>query len=223
MKEQNRRIHALMVRMTLTLVMWFMATALLAQSDTLSRRTMAFATFRPAVVTLVSGKTVNAPQANLFLKGSVLVYRNPQGRIMEANHRMVSSVDFEERHYERIDTMLYWRVDSVGANALYCATYIDMASLRQQILNSRNMTDVQMNSLLLSSTALTANDEDFDLPYTDVYYYRYRGKWVKVHERYIDHALPRNKRQAFKLTVAMPGFSWADPRSLLDLLRNISE
>ncbi len=202
---------------------WLVATATLAQSDTLSRRTMAFATFRPAVVTLANGKTVNAPQANVFLKGSVLVYRNPQGRVMEANRRTVRSVDFAERHYERIDTMLYWRVDTVGSNALYCATYIDMLSLRQQILNSRNMTDVQMNSLMLSSTALTANDEDFDLPYTNVYYYRYRGKWVRVHERDIDHALPRNKRQAYKLALSMPGFSWSDPHSLLELLRSISE
>ncbi len=202
---------------------WLVATATLAQSDTLSRRTMAFATFRPAVVTLANGKTVNAPQANVFLKGSVLVYRNPQGRVMEANRRTVRSVDFAERHYERIDTMLYWRVDTVGSNALYCATYIDMLSLRQQILNSRNMTDVQMNSLMLSSTALTANDEDFDLPYTNVYYYRYRGKWVRVHERDIDHALPRNKRQAYKLALSMPGFSWSAPPSLLELLRSISE
>ncbi len=202
---------------------WLVATATLAQSDTLSRRTMAFATFRPAVVTLANGKTVNAPQANVFLKGSVLVYRNPQGRFMEANRRTVRSVDFAERHYERIDTMLYWRVDTVGSNALYCATYIDMLSLRQQILNSRNMTDVQMNSLMLSSTALTANDEDFDLPYTNVYYYRYRGKWVRVHERDIDHALPRNKRQAYKLALSMPAFSWSDPHSLLELLRSISE
>ncbi len=202
---------------------WLVATATLAQSDTLSRRTMAFATFRPAVVTQANGKTVNAPQANVFLKGSVLVYRNPQGRVMEANRRTVRSVDFAERHYERIDTMLYWRVDTVGSNALYCATYIDMLSLRQQILNSRNMTDVQMNSLMLSSTALTANDEDFDLPYTNVYYYRYHGKWVRVHERDIDHALPRNKRQAYKLALSMPGFSWSDPHSLLELLRSISE
>ncbi len=202
---------------------WLVATATLAQSDTLSRRTMAFVTFRPAVVTLANGKTVNAPQANVFLKGSVLVYRNPQGRVMEANRRTVRSVDFAERHYERIDTMLYWRVDTVGSNALYCATYIDMLSLRQQILNSRNMTDVQMNSLMLSSTALTANDEDFDLPYTNVYYYRYRGKLVRVHERDIDHVLPRNKRQAYKLALSMPGFSWSDPHSLLELLRSISE
>lgn len=222
MKGENRTT-ALTVRLALMLAGWLVATATLAQSDTLSRRTMAFATFRPAVVTLANGKTVNAPQANVFLKGSVLVYRNPQGRVMEANRRTVRSVDFAERHYERIDTMLYWRVDTVGSNALYCATYIDMLSLRQQILNSRNMTDVQMNSLMLSSTALTANDEDFDLPYTNVYYYRYRGKWVRVHERDIDHALPRNKRQAYKLALSMPGFSWSDPHSLLELLRSISE
>lgn len=195
----------------------------LAQDDSTQHRTMAYANYRPALVTLTTGKVVKAPLANVFLKGSVLVYRNPQGRVMEANRKTIKSVDFEDRHYERIDTMLYWRVDTVGDNALYVATYIDMASLRQQILNGRDMTDVQVNSLMLSSTAITVNEADLELPYTNVYYYRYRGKWLRVHERDIDHALPRGKREAYKVALSMPGFSWTDPHSLMDLLRSISD
>ena len=194
-----------------------------AQADSTQQRTMAFADYRPAVVTLTTGKVVTAAQANVFLKGSVLVYRNPQGRVMEANRKTVRSVDFKDRHYERIDSMLYERIDTVGDNALYCATYIDMVSLRQQILNGRDMTDMQVNSLMLSSTAITLNEGDLDLPYTHVYYYRYRGKWLRVHERDIDHALPRTKRDAYKVALAMPGFSWSDPRSLMELLRAISD
>lgn len=195
----------------------------LAQDDSTQHRTMAYANYRPALVTLTTGKVVKAPLANVFLKGSVLVYRNPQGRVMEANRKTIKSVDFEDRHYERIDTMLYWRVDTVGDNALYVATYIDMASLRQQILNGRDMTDVQVNSLMLSSTAITVNEADLELPYTNVYYYRYRGKWLRVHERDIDHALSRGKREACKVALSMPGFSWTDPHSLMDLLRSISD
>ncbi len=195
----------------------------LAQDDSTQHRTMAYAYYRPALVTLTTGKVVKTPLANVFLKGSVLVYRNPQGRVMEANRKTIKSVDFEDRHYERIDTMLYWRVDTVGDNALYVATYIDMASLRQQILNGRDMTDVQVNSLMLSSTAITVNEADLELPYTNVYYYRYRGKWLRVHERDIDHALPRGKREAYKVALSMPGFSWTDPHSLMDLLRSISD
>lgn len=221
-KTKYKKMNVL-TQWVLIVATWICATSAMAQADTLQRRTMAYANFRPALVTLTSGKVVKAAQANVLLKGSVLVYRNPQGRIMEANRATVKSVDFDDRHYERIDTLLFWRVDTVGDNALYRATYIDMASLRQQILNSRNMTDMQVNSLMLSSTALMANEEDLELPYTDVYYFRYRGKWVKVHERYIDHALPRNKRQAYKVAVAMPGFSWSNPRSLISLLRAISD
>lgn len=222
LNERNMKMNnPLRLALLLAVSLWSLTS--LAQADSAHHRTMAFATYRPAVVTLTTGKVVTAPQANVLLKGSVLVYRNPQGRVMEANRKTVKCVDFDDRHYERIDTMLYWRVDTVGDNALYCATYIDMASLRQQILNGRDMTDVQVNSLMLSSTAITLNEEDIDLPYTNVYYYRYRGKWLRVHERDIDHALPRGKREAYKVALSMPGFSWTDPHSLMDLLRSISD
>lgn len=211
------------LRLALTWAVSLWSIVGLAQDDSTQHRTMAYANYRPALVTLTTGKVVKAPLANVFLKGSVLVYRNPQGRVMEANRKTIKSVDFEDRHYERIDTMLYWRVDTVGDNALYVATYIDMASLRQQILNGRDMTDVQVNSLMLSSTAITVNEADLELPYTNVYYYRYRGKWLRVHERDIDHALPRGKREAYKVALSMPGFSWTDPHSLMDLLRSISD
>lgn len=222
LKKRNPKMNkALRLTLSLALVLWSLMG--MAQADSAQQRTMAFATYRPALVTLTTGKVVTAPQANVLLKGSVLVYRNPQGRIMEANRKTIKSVDFEDRHYERIDTMLYWRVDTVGDNALYQATYIDMASLRQQILNGRDLTDVQVNSLMLSSTAITVNEADLELPYTNVYYYRYRGKWLRVHERDIDHALPRGKREAYKVALSMPGFSWTDPHSLMDLLRSISD
>lgn len=39
----------------------------MAQADTLQRRTMAYANFRPALVTLTSGKVVKAAQANVLL------------------------------------------------------------------------------------------------------------------------------------------------------------
>ncbi len=222
LNERNMKMNN-PLRLALALAVSLYSFMGMAQTDSLQRRTMAYPTFRAALVTLTSGKVVTAPLANVLLKGSVLVYRNPQGRVMEANRKTIKSVDFEDRHYERIDTMLYWRVDTVGDNALYVATYIDMASLRQQILNGRDMTDVQLNSLVLSSTAITINEEDLELPYTNVYYYRYRGKWLRVHERNIDHALPRNKRQAYKVALSMPGFSWTDPHRLMDLLRSISD
>lgn len=209
-------------RLTIVLAMWLQATLLLAQADSLARHTMAYPTFRRAVATLADGRTVAVPQANVFLKGSVLVYRSPKGRVMEAGRSAVRCVDFDDRHYERIDTMLFWRVDTVGSNALYRATCIDMASVRQQILNSRNMTDMQMNSLLLSATALTDDFDYADLPYADIYVFWYRGKWVRADERNVDHALPRNKRQAFRQATAMPGFSWSRAESLVGLLRAIS-
>lgn len=190
--------------------------------DTLHRVT-AFAEWQPALVTLNDGRRVTAPQANIFLKRSSLIYRNSLGRTMEALTDGIATVDIGGRHYARVDSLLCWQVDTVGQNALYCCTRIDLPSLRQQILNSRDMTDVQLNSLLMSTTTVDARDEDIDYPMINIYYYWYRGRWVRAHERALSRVVPKSCRGAYKTALAMPTFSWTDAHSLMEVLRSITE
>lgn len=191
------------------------------KEDSLHRVT-AFEKWQPAVVTLIDGKAVTVRQANIFLKNSTLLYRNSRGKAMQALMRNIKSVDISGRHYERIDSMLFWRVDTVEQNALFCSTYIDIQALHQQILNSRVMTNLELSSEFLSTTSVEAGDDSFEYPLRNMYYYRYNGKWVRAHDRALWRVLPKSKRQDYKIALSIPGFSWTNPNSLMDLLKRIT-
>lgn len=193
------------------------------QATLTSRHVTAYDQFKPAVLELEDGRTLKVPYGNVFLKNSGFVYRHtPKSRVMEASMGSIKSVDFDDRHYVRIDSVLAWRVDTVGQNALYCVTRIDLDALRNTIINSRDMTDIQLNSFLVSATKLDVTEENIDYPVVNVYYYLYRGKLFKVHERELSRRLSKDKRREVKVAMSLPGFSWTDPKVLMDLLRRIS-
>ena len=194
-----------------------------AQIDKNSRRIMTYKEFKPAAVTLLNNQVVTVPLANIFMKRSTLVYHNISGKNMEAKLSNVKSVDFDDRHYERIDTMLAWRVDTVGNNALFCVTKIDLSALRNNIINSRSMTNIELTNSLLNTATLDVDMEDFDYPLINIYFYKYNDKIIPVQEREIYRRIPKNKRYDFKVVTSLPTFSWTDPKSLLDLLKHISD
>lgn len=186
-------------------------------------RVTAFPSWEKALVMLTNGKVVQAPKANIFLKRSSLIYLNSRDKTMEVPTYNIKSVDIAGRHYERIDTMLYWCVDTVGKNALYCCARIDANALNQQIVNSRDFTNVQLGSDYLTSTTLDAHDSDFDYPLTYVYYYYFNGKWVKVYDRGVWKIIPKKKKELYKSMVSQPDFTWSNAASLMALLRKISK
>lgn len=192
-----------------------------SHTDSLHRVTV-FPTWQKAVVQLESGKAVRVPQANIFLKRSSLIYRNSRGKTMEVPTRNVRVVEIGGRHYERIDSMLFWLVDTVGHNALYRCSRIDIAALQQQIINSRDFTNLELGTEFLNTTTLDSNDEDLEYPIMNIYYYRYEGRWVRAHDRELWRVLPKNMRQGYRVELAQPEFSWSDPRSLMSMLRRIT-
>ena len=97
--------------------------AAMAQSENTST-VMAYPDYRQAQVKLTDGRTIKVPKANVFLKHSTLVYKTGNS-VKEANMRTVQAVDFADRHYERIDTVLAFLVDTVEANAVYQQQVID--------------------------------------------------------------------------------------------------
>lgn len=222
--ETTKRLY---VRRILFILMAVLATVAapaqgsLHKTDSL-RRTTAFPTWQKAIVLLATGKAVTVPQANIFLKRSSLIYRNMQGKTMEVPTRNVSTVEIGGRHYERIDSMLYWRIDTVGRNALFCCTRIDLPALRQLIINRRDFTNLEMSSEFLSATTLDPDDESIEYPLINIYYYRYNNRWVRAYDRGVYHALPKNMRQGYRIALSLPDFSWTSPESLMDLLRRIT-
>lgn len=195
----------------------------MAQGTSTSKRTTEFADFKPALVQTTKGQVLKVPQANILLKRSSLIYRSMGSRTMEAATDIISSVDIEGRHYERIDSLLAWRVDTVGDNALYCVTRIDREALRNNIINSQQMTDLQLNSLLLDVTTVGPNDSDIVYPLVNTYYFKLKGKFVPCHERELYRHVPKSRRHDYKVALSMPDFSWTSRKSLMDILRNITQ
>ena len=212
-----------MKRILLSLLVVLWTIALYAQPQNSSRRITVYPKFKPAVITLMNGQVVTVPQANIFLKGSKLLYRNISRQVMEAKLSNIKTADFDDRHYERIDTMLAWRVDTVGKNALYCVTKIDMVSLHNNIINSRDMTNIDLSNDLLNITTLDVDRENIDYPLVNIFFYRYNGKIIPVHEREIIRRIPKKKLHNYKVVTSLATFSWTDSKSLLDLLKTISK
>jgi hypothetical protein len=76
-------------------------------------------------------------------------------------------------------------------------------------------------------TSYTTIDIDSEigkqLPVINIFYYRYNGKIIRVHEREIWNRLPKDKRHIYKSIISLPDFSWTKRASLVQLLKAISE
>ena len=176
--------------------------------------------FRPAKVMLADGKILNLSLANIFLKNSSLLYKSGL-ETKEANMNTVLRVDFKDRSYLRIDTLLAYQVDTVGHDVLYCAQMIDMDSYRQQIANNREITSLDLNDMIGYTTVDLQNEQDIHFPIKNVFIFRINGNFVVAHERSLKRLLTKEKRRILASAMAIPGFSWNDEKSLMDLLKMI--
>lgn len=176
--------------------------------------------FRPAKVMLADGKILNLSLANIFLKNSSLLYKSGL-ETKEANMNTVLRVDFKDRSYLRIDTLLAYQVDTVNHDVLYCAQMIDMDSYRQQIANNREITSLDLNDMIGYTTVDLQNEQDIHFPIKNVFIFRINGNFVVAHERSLKRLLTKEKRRILASAMAMPGFSWNDEKSLMNLLKMI--
>lgn len=177
--------------------------------------------FKPAMIQLADGRKLKQSLANIFLKNSSLLYKHGS-ETMEANLANVLSVEFDDRTYVKIDTLLAYRVDTVASNALYCAKVIDIEAYRQSLANNQVITNLSLGDLVSSTTIDLTDESDTKLPIIPLYYYNYNGKYVWVHERHLSRMLNKEKRRIMKSVMAQPGFSWTSEEWLLKLLKAIS-
>ena len=180
----------------------------LLSAQNVSNRVTAYPDFKSAIVLLANGNPLKVGKANIFLKNSSLVYKSG-AKVLQANMNNVSEVKFDDRIYVKIDSVMAYRVDTVGENGLYCATVVD------QITNLEISSQVSM-------TALVSPDDEQEYPLNDYYYFKYNGKFVKAMELYVLRSVPKAKRRLFWAIVREPGFSWTNKDSLMRLLQTIS-
>lgn len=178
----------------------------------------AYKQFKPSIITLKDGRQLKQPLTNIFLKNSSLLYMNGVNS-MEANMDNIVSVKFDDRTYIKIDSLLCYQVDTIGNDALFRATVIDLVAYKQQLKNNQVITNMDLGDQISTTTIDISSEDDYLFPLIDIYYFRYKGKFVRSHERNLGRALPKDKQRMLKTFVNMPDFSWTDEQSLLRLLK----
>ena len=199
--------------------------SLSASAQEVTPQLTAFPEFRPATVYMADGKKMNIPMANIFLKNSSLLYLSGE-LTKEANTKNILRVDFKDRSYIRIDSVLAYEVDSVGPKVLYCAKVLDLKAYKQLLRNNSNITNLDLNDLssmnmFQFSTIDVQDTKDIQFPVIPLYYYRLNDKFVLVHERHLKRALDKENRRRMESVMNLPGFSWTDEKSLLKILEII--
>ena len=204
--------------------MLMMATFKVAAQEVTPQLT-AFPEFRPAIVYMADGKKMEVPMANIFLKNSSLLYLSGE-LTKEANTKNLLRVDFKDRSYIRIDSVLAYQVDSVGSKALFCAKVLDIKAYKQTLMNNSNITNLDLNDLMTMnmiqySTIDIQDTKDIHFPVIPLYYYRIDDKFVLVHERHLKRALNKENRRRMESVMNLPGFSWTDEKFLIKILEVI--
>ena len=215
-----------MKKLVLSATVLLMAALRVAAQEVTPQLT-AFPEFRPAPATMAAGKKMDIPMANIFLKNSSLLYISGE-LTKEANTKNLLRVDFKDRSYIRIDSVLAYQVDTVGKNALFCAKVLDLKAYKQLLINNSNITNLNMNDLLsmnmLQYTTVDIGDtQDIHFPVIPLYYYRINDKFVLVHERHLKRFFDKENRRRMESVMNMPGFSWTNEEFLLKILEVIKE
>lgn len=176
--------------------------------------------FKPAVINLTDGRKLKQPLANIFLKNSSLLYMKGT-QAMEARMDNILSVEFDNRTYVKIDTLLAYQVDTVGNNALYCAEQIDFVAYRQTVLNNHVITNLSVSDQVSSTTIDLEDENDIHFQIINLYFFRLNGEFIYVHERNLSRHLSKEKRRMMKTIMSLDNFSWNNKDMLLKLLKAI--
>lgn len=176
--------------------------------------------FKPATIHLADGRLLKVSLANIFLKNSSLLYKSGV-ETKEANLKTLTQVDFEDRSYFKIDTLLAYQVDTIGHDALYCAQKIDFVAWRQMVANNSVLSSLDWGDMIGYTYAELSDEQDLHFPIINLYFFRLDGKFVLAHERHLKRVLNKEKRRLMEAVMIDKKFSWTDEHSLLTLLKTI--
>lgn len=178
--------------------------------------------YRPAIITFTDGHKSKNMYTNVFLKNGSLLFL--KGEVpMEANMDNILAVDFEDRKFVSINKQLGYLIDFVGSNALYCIELFDKDTYERNLKNNVNISSMDLGDQISMSYIDLNNEEDYKLPVFRHFYFLYKGEFVKVHERELSKKLKKEGKTMMERIVALPDFSWQNEKSLMQLLKAISE
>ena len=211
----NYRISALLAAL-------LMVTALFAQKKTVLA-TM-FPQNQTATVTLKDGRTLKAPNSNVFLKNASLLYFQASSA-KEANMDVIDKVDFKDKHFININNRLAYFVDSIKGNSLYCVEVIDIDAYERNLRNNVNYSFIEFSSSdqLNAYTNDMNTEEDYVYPLIKEFFFSLNGKIIRAHDRDLWVELDKQQYRMLKTIIDTPDFSWTDNESLMKLLKFISK
>lgn len=209
-----------MKRFYLYFLLMFVSISSFAQKQT--TMPMLYRGFKPSVITLATGRKIRQSHTNVYLKNSSLLYLKGE-YTMEAEMNNILAVDFDDRHFVNINNQLAYLIDSIGTNALYCVELFDREAFERNLQNNVNISNMEIGEMINIGTMDINNEEDWKLPVFKHFYFFWKGEYVKVHERDILRKLNKEQRVMFKRMVALPDFSWQSEKSLMQLLKAITQ
>lgn len=188
-----------------------------------SKTIMMYKEFQPASIELNNGNVIKEKYANVFLKNGKLLYKSKNNTIMQANMRNIKSVSFADREYICIDTLLAYVIDTIGCNRLLCSTMIDIDSYKSQLVNSQLVTKLDLGGSFVNVASLDdiPNKEERTYPLVNYFFFEINNKIIRVHERDIYRALPRNKQRIFKTMIDSPQFDFGNQECLKQILSEL--
>ena len=207
-----------MKKLVLFLLLATAALTMTAQPTTTSLTV--YQSFQPATIHLVDGRKLKVDHANIFLKNSGLLYISGHDT-KEANLKTMAKVEFKDRTYYRIDSVLAYQVDTVNHQELYCAPRIDVVAWRGLLINNRQLNNIDLGEMVTYSATELVDRQDIHFPLINLYYFKIDGKYVLAHERNLKRVLDKEKRRLMTSVMSEPGFSWTSEASLLKLLKYI--
>jgi hypothetical protein len=209
-----------MVR-SLLLLCLFTILPLTASAQATTPALTVYKEFQPATIYLVDGRQLKVGFANIFLKNNSLLYKSGI-ETKEANLKTLTKVEFKDRIFYRIDSVLAYQVDTTGNQQLYCAQRIDIAAWKQLKANNSNITNLDLGDLVSYTATDLMDEQDIHFPLINLYYLKLDGKYVLAHERNLKRVLDKEKRRLMSSVMSEPGFSWTSEASLLKLLKYIA-
>ena len=213
-----------MKKLVISFTVLIMAAVKVAAQEVTPQLTV-YPEFRHATVYMTDGKKLDIPMANIFLKNSSLLYISGE-LTKEASTDNLLRVDFKDRSYIRIDSVLAYQVDTVGTNALFCAKVLDLKAYKQLLANNQNITNLDLNDLssmnMFQFTTVDIGDEkDIHFPVIPLYYFRINDQFVFVHERHLKRFFDKENRRRMESVMNLPDFSWTNEKFLLKILEII--
>ena len=193
-------------------------TSLMAQQTTTA--VTVYREFKPAKVLLASGKSTKVALANIFLKNSTLLYKHGT-ETMQAKTSTIQRVEFDDRTYYRIDSLLAYQVDTIGSDALFRTERIDFEAYNQERINNVEITSLSLGEVMQYTTRDIDSEQDIHFPLESLFYFRIGGKYILAQERSVARALNKEKRRMMKSAMLDPAFSWTSEQSLMKMLEMI--